>query len=122
MLVVIGSDVLCSDHCISPEDKQIAPSLAGKVAVVSGSSSGIGTAIARALSGRGANVVINYSFKENADQVLRGLKGSAKSIAVEADLSTIAGPTKLAAAAAESFWKNRHPRQQCRTRRFVRAR
>ncbi|KAI1031947.1 hypothetical protein LB504_000106 [Fusarium proliferatum] len=81
-------------------------SLAGKVALISGSSAGLGAAIARELSSRGASVVINYpnqSEKENADKVLKSLNGPGK--AVEADLSTPGGPQVLANAAAEAFGK-----------------
>ena len=85
-----------------------AQSLFGKVALISGSSSRIGAAIARELSRRGAHVVINYPFlseKANAEQVLAGLPGKEKSIIVEADISTAAGPTMLAEAAAAEFGK-----------------
>lgn len=82
--------------------------LAGKVALISGSSMGLGAAIARELSSRGASVVINYPYpaeKANADNVLGSLSGSTKSIAVEADLSTPNGPQKLADAAVKAFNK-----------------
>jgi 3-oxoacyl-[acyl-carrier protein] reductase len=81
--------------------------LGNKVAVVSGSSSGIGAAVARELSRRGAHVVINYPYaseRANAEAVLDSLPGkNTKSIIVEADLSTESGPSHLANAAADEF-------------------
>jgi 3-oxoacyl-[acyl-carrier protein] reductase len=85
-------------------------SLKGKVALVSGSSSGIGAAIAQELSSRGAAVIINYPYpseESSALKVLESLTGDAKSISiiVEADLATIDGPKQLATAAAARFGK-----------------
>ncbi|KAM6506722.1 hypothetical protein FSOLCH5_013697 [Fusarium solani] len=83
-------------------------SLKGKVAIVSGSSAGIGAAIAKELSRRGATVAINYPFpgeKANADAVLQSLGPEATGIAVEADLSTYEGPKLLAKTVAEAFGK-----------------
>ena len=80
--------------------------LADKVAVVSGSSSGIGAAIARELSVRGANVVINYPFeaeRANAASVQESLERPGKSIIVEADLSTTTGASVLVDAAVAEF-------------------
>lgn len=80
-------------------------SLAGKTAVISGSSSGIGKAIAVELSSRGANVTINYPFeslKQEAEAVVAQLPhGTA--IAVCADISTTTGPAALVAAAVQAF-------------------
>jgi len=84
----------------------IPQSLAGKVAVISGSCSGIGAAIARELSSRGAHVVVNYPFpnlKSQADSVVSSLP--TRGIAVEADISTTTGPYALAEAAAKEFGK-----------------
>ncbi|KAF2690315.1 hypothetical protein K458DRAFT_413120, partial [Lentithecium fluviatile CBS 122367] len=49
-----------------------AKTLSGKVALVSGSSLGLGAAITRELSARGASVAINYP---NASEHLRGHEG-----------------------------------------------
>jgi NAD(P)-dependent dehydrogenase (short-subunit alcohol dehydrogenase family) len=74
--------------------------LTSKVAIVTGSSSGIGAAIVRELSSRGANTVVNYPFpglKTEADTVVASL--GTDSIAVEADMSKIESPQKLVDAA-----------------------
>ena len=78
--------------------------LADKVAVISGSSSGIGAEIGRELASRGAHVVLNYPFsnlQQEAESVAASLP--TKSIAVEADISTTDGPKKLAEAAVKAF-------------------
>jgi glucose 1-dehydrogenase len=63
--------------------------LENKVAVVTGSSSGIGEAIALAFAGEGAAVIVNYSRHEDAAQkVLEEIEGSrGKGLVVGADVS-----------------------------------
>jgi len=63
--------------------------LAGKVAVVTGASKGIGAAIVKYLAAEGASVVVNYaSSKEGADQVVNEItKEGGKAIAVQADVA-----------------------------------
>ena len=63
--------------------------LRNQVAVVTGSSSGIGRAVIVELAKRGANVVVNYrSSKKEADEVLQEIEANGgKAIAVKADVS-----------------------------------
>lgn len=71
--------------------------LAGKTAIVTGGSRGIGNAICRALSARGANVVIVYA-SQSSDKIsaelameLTNVNEGKKAIALRADLSGPAG-------------------------------
>lgn len=63
--------------------------LAGKVAVVTGASKGIGAGIAKALAAEGAAVVVNYaSSKSGADAVVEVITGAGgKAVAVQGDVS-----------------------------------
>lgn len=84
--------------------KHQAPSLEAKVAVISGSSSGIGKAIATELSSRGAQIVINYpkpELRDEAEKVAADLHTPA--IAVCADIGSTDGPSALIDATVSHF-------------------
>jgi len=63
--------------------------LAGKVAIVTGASKGIGAEIAREFAAEGAAVVVNYaSSKQGADRVVADIvRGGGKAVAVQADMT-----------------------------------
>ena len=71
--------------------------LAGKVAVVTGASKGIGAAIARALGVAGAAVVVNYaSSREGADRVVAEITGKGgRAVAVQGDVAKAADVRRL---------------------------
>src|SRR5215467_1697133 len=79
--------------------------LAGKVAVVTGASKGIGAGIAKYLAVEGASVVVNYaSSKEAADQVVNEItKEGGKAIAVQADVAKQKDIEHLFAETKKSF-------------------
>jgi 3-oxoacyl-[acyl-carrier protein] reductase len=68
-------------------------SLHGKVAIVTGSSRGIGKGIAVELAKRGCSVVINYAnSKSGADEVVKtieSLGNGAQAVAIQADVSKV---------------------------------
>ncbi len=74
---------------MSIESNTNAKKLAGKVAVVTGASKGIGAAIAKALGAEGAAVVVNYSSsKTDGEEVAKEISAlGAKAVAVQANLS-----------------------------------
>ncbi len=63
--------------------------LTGKVALVTGSSKGIGAAIAKAVAAAGASVIVNYSSdKEGADKVVATITNAGgKAVAVKGNVS-----------------------------------
>jgi len=79
--------------------------LAGKVAVVTGASKGIGAAIAKALGGEGAAVVVNYSSgKADGEKVAKEIAAlGGKAVAVQANLSKPADTERLFAESKEAF-------------------
>jgi 3-oxoacyl-[acyl-carrier protein] reductase len=79
--------------------------LAGKVAVVTGASKGIGAGIAKALAAEGASVVVNYaSSKAGADAVVAAITAAGgKATAVGGDVSKAADAQGIIDAAIETY-------------------
>lgn len=71
--------------------------LSGKIAIVTGSSSGIGRAIAERLAQEGAIVVVNYAKRaELAQQVVSGIQAKGgKAVSVQADMSRVVEARRL---------------------------
>lgn len=80
-------------------------SLSGKVAIVTGSSSGIGRAIAERLAEEGAIVVVNYGTSaEKAQQVVAGIQAKGgKAVAVQSDMSQVAEACRLVSDTVKQF-------------------
>lgn len=81
--------------------------LSGRVAIVTGSSRGIGSAIATHLASLGANLVVNYaSNSTKADLLVSELNSNSaglRAIAVQADVSDPSGAKTLFDRAEEAF-------------------
>jgi 3-oxoacyl-[acyl-carrier protein] reductase len=79
--------------------------LAGKVAVVTGASKGIGASIAKHLAAEGASVVVNYSSsKSGADKVVGEITGAGgKAVAVQADVAKKADIDRLFAETKKAY-------------------
>lgn len=81
--------------------------LAGKVAIVTGGSKGIGAAIAEHLADEGASVVVNYSTsKEGADRVVQSImKKGGKAIAVQGNMTNQKDIDRLFSETKKAFGK-----------------
>lgn len=81
--------------------------LSEKVAVVTGASKGIGTAIAKAFAAEGARVVVNYaSDKAGAEKAVQEIESKGgKAIAVQADVSKSEDVKKLFQETKQAFGK-----------------
>ncbi|WP_260703814.1 glucose 1-dehydrogenase [Edaphobacter flagellatus] len=81
--------------------------LAGKVAIVTGASKGIGADIAKGLAKEGASVVVNYaSSKEGADKVVAEITQiGGKAIAVQGDVAQASDIQRIFAETKKAFGK-----------------
>ena len=79
--------------------------LLNKVAVVTGSSKGIGASIAKSLAAEGASVVVNYSSsKEGAEKVVAEINAKGgKAIAVQGDVAKIKDVQRIFAETKKAF-------------------
>ena len=78
-------------------------SLAGKNAIVTGGTRGIGRAIVERLLRDGAAVAVNGRSQEAVDRAVEEMRGLGKITGVAADVSTVEGARQLFAAADRAF-------------------
>jgi 3-oxoacyl-[acyl-carrier protein] reductase len=82
-------------------------SLAGKVALITGSSSGLGKAIVERYAALGADIVVHYAkSKAGAEEVVRTItEQGQRAVAVQADISKVADIERLFTEALAAFGK-----------------
>lgn len=82
--------------------------LLGKVALVIGSSRGIGAATARHLAKDGASIIVNYNSSEAAARVVVdeiNTNGVGKAVAIKANMSSLADASRLVEETVQAFGK-----------------
>lgn len=79
--------------------------LAGKIALITGGSQGIGKATALRLVKDGASVVINYASNSAPADELVKIIGSDRALAVQANAATIDGIEKMVKGTVDKFGK-----------------
>jgi 3-oxoacyl-[acyl-carrier protein] reductase len=77
--------------------------LAGKVAIVTGSSRGIGRGIATRLAEEGANVVLCARGSDELDSTVRSIAGPGRAIGIVTDVATPEGAAAVVAAAVDQL-------------------
>jgi 3-oxoacyl-[acyl-carrier protein] reductase len=80
-------------------------SLAGRVAIVTGASRGIGRAIAEGLASAGASVIVNHrASSAQADEVVEAIERSGgRAAAIQADMANVTDIYRLVSATIEKF-------------------
>lgn len=90
---------------IRPAEKMSLGHLAGKVALITGGSKGIGKALALRLAKDGAQLVINYSSDSKAADDVVNTIGRHRAIAIQADAGKVADVDRLVKESVRHFGK-----------------